>query len=232
MVRKHLLIAAASLLALPGVVSAIGIGVIGGDPPGLVSTDLGEVQATGSFCDGDGNCTYVFNNDTGGIITSLSFSTVIATGLTQTEIDNAFTCTQVGQFPVGYFLTCNPSDYNPSTGELTYEFEGVLPPGAGETCPDGNCDPDQRGIPPDTDPMDKEFQITLSGWVSTATVDDSMGSPTPLFGPNGVQSFTNDFTSTATPEPSTLAFLAIALLLSVGVAQLRRRKLTASRRSA
>src|SRR5277367_4372195 len=169
MVRKHLLIAAASLFALPGIASAIGIGVIGGDPPGLVTTDLGDVQATSSSCDSNGDCTFVFNNNTGGIITSLTFSADIATGLTMTQVDDTFSCTQD---VVGYFLGCHVG-YDPTSGLLTYNFSGVLPPGLAETCPTGNCAPDQRGIPPDTVITDPEFHIDLSGWVATATVPDS-----------------------------------------------------------
>jgi len=215
--------AAASLLALPGIASAIGIGVIGGDPPGLVTTDLGDVQATSSSCDSSGDCTFVFNNNTGGIITSLTFSADIATGLTMTQVDSTFSCTQD---VVGYFLGCNVG-YDSTTGLLTYNFAGVLPPQAAETCPTGNCAPDQRGIPPDTVITDPEFHIDLTGWVATATVPDS----NMMVFPGGkLPIFTDSFT--ATPEPSALAFLGIAFLLIVGGAQLRRRKLTASRRSA
>jgi hypothetical protein len=241
-VRKHLLIAAASLLALPGIASAIGVGVIGGDPPGLVTTDLGEVQATGvepcpspntdpsDFC-------YVFNNNTGGIITSLSFSADIAMNLptgsdglpTNNGVD-VFACTQVGQFVEGYFLGCNIT-YDSTTGALTFLFSGVNPPQGAEVCPSGNCAPSQRGIPPDTIPTDPEFTIELLAWTGDATAQMGPDSPpVDVFIGGVVPVLTNTFT--ATPEPSTLAFLAIAFLLTAGAAQLRRRKLMALRRSA
>jgi len=233
MVPKQLLIAAVGLFALPCIAPAIGIGVIGGDPPDPLSvlTELNEVQATSGVCDENGDCTFVFNNDTGNIITSLSFSMTIATGLTQAEIASAFSCSQgeggvVG--PLGYFLTCGES-YNPLSGLLTYSFSGVNPPILGESCPSGNCTPSETGgptgIPPDTVPTDPEFSIVLTGWVSTATVSD----PISLF-PNGLPTFADTFTDA--PEPSTFVFVAIAFLITAGAVQFRRRRLAASRRSA
>jgi hypothetical protein len=232
MVRSHLLVAAVGLLALPSVAPAIGIGVIGGDPPGLITTDLGNVQATGvEPCppgiapDNSSDFCYVFNNNTGGIITSLTFSTDIVAGLTQAEVTSAFSCAQTtGTELVGYFLSCGET-YVSASGLLTYTFSGVLPPQGAEVCPLGNCAPDERGIPPDTVPTDPEFTIALIGWAPGATSGDG----TQVL-PNVLQPFTNSFT--ATPEPSTLGFLGFAFLLTVGAAQLRRRKLAVSRRSA
>ena len=138
-----------------------------------------------------------------------------------TEVNSIFSCTQG---VTGYFLNCGDT-YNSVSGMLTYTFSGVLPPQGAEVCPLGNCAPDQRGIPPDTVPTDPEFSIQLTGWLAGATVDDMN-----VFANGMLPVFTNTFT--ATPEPSTLAFLGFAFLLTVGAAQLRRRKLAASRRSA
>jgi hypothetical protein len=226
MLRNHLPVAAIALLALPSIASAIGIGVIGGDPPGplLVTTQLGEVQPTSGNCDANGDCTFIFNNNTGGIITSLSFSMDINPALTQQQISSLFSCTQGVS---GYFLNCGETEAAGQGGTevLTYLFSGVLPPEAAESCPTGNCAPAQRGIPPDTVPTDPEFSIQLTGWLANAMVGD-----TPAFTNGVLPTFTNTFT--ATPEPSTLAFLGIVFLLTVGTAQFRRSRLAASRRSA
>jgi len=215
MIRNYILVAAGCLL-LPSIAPAIGIGVIGGDPvaPLLdITGDLVDVQPTAANCISlTGDCTFVFNNDTGAIITSLDFNMDIATGLTKADIAESFSCSQGG---LGYFKNCAVT-YNAITGDLDYLFSGVNQPEGDEQCPQKDCEVNEReGIPPAA-PGYRQFSITLTGWVADATVGD----PMPLF-PNGLPTFTNSFT---TPEPSSLIALGIGSLLLVGVVQFRRRK--------
>jgi len=229
MLRNYTLIAA--LVLLPGSVMALGIAVDGGDPPAspfVISTQLGDVQPTGSNCDAlTGDCTYVFNNDTGAIITSLSFSMDINPGLggsTQTSLrkfirDN-FQCTQ-DSFG-GYFLHCNVT-YDQPTGLLTYSLYGVRRPEGDELCPTKDCElGEHEGIPPAVPGYD-QFRIVLTGWVEDApiTTDGNLYDGTP-------PTFTNSFT--ATPEPSTVLFSGIGLVLLAGFGELRRRKTAALKR--
>jgi PEP-CTERM motif-containing protein len=223
MVRNYVLAAVSCLLVLPGIASAIGIEAIGGDPPDPLSltTSIGTVQATPSeFCGAAatpalpaGDCTFIFENNTGLIVTGLDFNFDIATGLTQAEINDTFTCSQGG---AGYFLNCAIT-YTASTGDLNYQFSGVKPPDGDETCglpgSPSDCEiNEQEGIP-----LDGIFRIELTGFLADATVGD----PISVF-PNGLPEISSDFTTT--PEPSTLFPLGIGLLLLAGAFQFRRRK--------
>jgi hypothetical protein len=221
MIRNYVLAAVSCLLALPALAPAIGIEAIGGDPPLplLITTQFGQVQATSeTFCGAvaglpEGDCTFVFDNNTGAIVTGLDFNMDIVTGLTKAEIADTFTCNQGGR---GYFLNCAVT-YNSTTGDLDYLFSGVKPPDGDETCglprSPRDCEiNEQEGIP-----LDGIFRIELTGWVADATVGD----PTMVF-PNGqLPVFTDTFT---TPEPSSFFSVGIGLLLLAGVFQFRRRK--------
>ncbi len=222
MIRNYVLAAVSCLLALPALAPAIGIEAIGGDPPNplLISTQFGQVQATSeTFCGSaatpplpEGDCTFVFENNTGAIVNSLEFNMDIATGLTKADIASTFTCSQGG---LGYFLHCAIA-YNSTTGDLDYLLSGVKPPDGDEKCP-GDCEiNEQEGIP-----LDGIFRIELTGWVATATVGDPM-----MVFPNGLPSFTDSFT---TPEPSSLFTLGIGCLLLAGVVEVRRRRKALSR---
>jgi hypothetical protein len=227
-VRNNVARAAFGLLFVPGIATAIGIGVIGGDPTATafdVSTQLGVVQPTSSNCDPTtGDCTFVFNNDTGAIINSLMFSVTIAPNLTDPPasdndlVADNFTCSQ-NTVTSGYFETCNVT-YDASTGLLTYSFSGVTTADNDETCPDKDCElGEKEGIPPAA-PGYPQFRIELTGWLADATVND----PMPIF-PNGLPTITGTFTTV--PEPSTLFVLVVGMVLLLGAVELRRRRVAA-----
>jgi hypothetical protein len=193
-----------------------GIIVDSNDPP---ATDLGGITngLNGVQVTGDANVIYKLEDNTG-IITSLTFTTLINPNLSQATISADFTCGQdsLNQGGLGYFLHCSVG-YTPTNGldlthgVLTYSFFGVNPPEGApdELCPAQDCEiNEQEGIP-----TGGSFFIHLLGWIP-----DAPGSG-PLY--NGLPTFTNTFT--ATPEPSALPFLAGGLLLVAGIAKLRGR---------
>jgi hypothetical protein len=193
-----------------------GIIVDSNDPP---ATDLGGITngLNGVQVTGDANVIYKLEDNTG-IITSLTFTTLINPNLSQATINADFTCGQdsLNQGGLGYFLHCSVG-YTPTNGldlthgVLTYSFFGVNPPEGSpdELCPAQDCEiNEQEGIP-----TGGSFFIHLLGWIP-----DAPGSG-PLY--NGLPTFSSTFT--ATPEPSALPFLAGGLLLVAGIAKLRGR---------
>jgi len=172
-----------------------------------ITTDLGNVQPNGQ-----GLVTFDFINDSNGIVDELEFMVTINMGLSQSVINNAFSISQGGG--LGYFKNDTIS-YNSTTGVLTYLFSGVDPSDNDEFCP--NPDPEaneQEGIP-----ECGVFHITLSGWVNDANF---MG--TQLY--SGTPTFTNSFADSS-PEPSTIAFSGLGLLILAAVVERRRRKAAA-----
>ena len=212
MLRNCLLLVAIGLLPLPAILQAKpidpGIIVDSTDPPAInlfgVTNGINGVQPTG-----DAAVVYQLEDNTG-IIQSLTFDLTINTGLPQKDIRNGFSCGQNGR---GYFLHCTIT-YDPNTGDLKYMFFGVRPPEGDELCPQKDCEVnEQEGIPPGG-----TFFVHLNGWVSDATVGD----PDTLY--SGLPEFSNSFV--ATPEPSALWVVGIALLLLASVVELRRRRNT------
>ena len=229
MLRRYLLIAVGCVVAVPNIAMAVGIGVKGGDPIGTtfdVSTQLGVVQPTSSSCDATtGDCTFIFNNDTGAIISSLMFSVTIAPNLTDPGpndndlVADNFQCSQ-DSATTGYFKTCNVA-YDPTSGLLTYSFSGVNSSDRDESCPAKDCElGEKEGIPPAALGY-PQFRIVLTGWLANATVND----PQPIF-PNGLPTVTSDFTTI--PEPSTLFALVVGMVLLLGAVELRRRRAPAA----
>lgn len=166
------------------------------DPPGLflLSSQLNVVQPDGTTPE-----TFEFLNDTGSLVTRMSFETLINPGLNIFD-SGSFSCN-----PNTQFFACNVT-YNQSTGDLLYSFFATQPADGDETI-DPNEPNEQEGLPPGAD-----FFITLDGWTSSPV---GPGGET-LY--NGLPTFTNSF---STPEPSSVIFLGTALLL-VGVLVRRR----------
>jgi hypothetical protein len=213
MVRKYLLIAAGCLLAVPGLMVADDldpfVDVVGGDPTqvidlGGITTGLVNVQPDNNA----GTTEYQLFNDTGEIVTGLKIDTTIATGLNVTMVENLFFTTS--QLGAGYFEH-HTVTYNPTSGDLLFNFFGVEPPDGDELCPQEDCEiNEQEGIPPGG-----IFTIRLGGWT-----DNAMFGRTQLY--TGRPTFTD--TDTLTPEPAMFVVTGIGLLLAVGVVQFRRRK--------
>lgn len=168
-----------------------------------LSTQFNNIQPNGS-------ATTVFDdfkNDTGGIVTSLTFSMTIAKGLNSDQISSGFSCPSP---MLKYFLSC-ATPYDPISGLLQYQFFGVNPADGDDDATDPASE--QEGIP-----IGGDFKITLQGWTVDATVGDEN---TPLF---DQATFQFDNTFTATPEPSQLVLLAVASLLLVSIAGIIRRR--------
>jgi hypothetical protein len=180
-----------------------GILVEDGDPtPMPITVDLGLVQPNGQ-----GMVTFDFINDSGGIVDELEFMVQIAKSLPNSVIQNAFSISQGG---AGYFKNDTIS-YDPTTGVLTYLFDGVNPSDHDEMCPT----PDQEINEQEGIPACGVFHVTLTGWV-----DSAMFGNTTLY--NGRPTFTASFMDS--PEPSTIAFSGLGLLLLGAVVERRRRK--------
>jgi len=214
MFRNYLLIAACGLFALAGVAMADtqdpGIAVIDGDPPPPmdITTNLGNIQPNGN-----GSVTFDFINNSGGIVDQLEFTVTIAKGLSQSLINSAFSISQGG---AGYFLHDTIS-YNSSTGVLSYDFYGIKPSDGDEGCHQDPEINEQEGIP-----LCGVFHVTLTGWVNNANFGG-----TPLY--TGLPTFTNSFMDA--PEPSTIAFSGLGLLMLAAVVERRRRKAVALSKS-
>lgn len=165
-----------------------------------ISTSIGIAQPCSP-----GPCTFDFFNDTGGILTNFTFETTINTGLSAAAI-NSFTCAD----PSGFFLNCN-IHYVSSSGDLKYLFNGVNPPDGDE-----NLEPElneHEGIPPLG-----HFIIRFTGWQEDLKVGDEQ-----VYA--GVPATTNNFETTAAPEPG--AALAVGTGLLLLATMLRRRTVRA-----
>ena len=180
-----------------------------------------------------GQC-FDFMNDTSGVVTSLTFQTMVNAGLRE-QIANVdgqggvFSCQQGAGNE--YFLGCM-AQYTDSTGALRYTFQGVNPPDGDEInpgpfCPEdsppGSCDSENgemEGIP-----IGGHFLIGLGGYVAGATAVGNNETNVLLFGtpddPNRLPIFDNGFT---VPEPSQLLLLAVECLLLVSIAGIIRRR--------
>ena len=152
----------------------------GGDPL-PISTSLGVVQPCGSQ-----HCTFDFFNDTGAFVTSFLFEAMVNAGLQ--NIGGVFTCSD----PHGFFMGCHV-DYNSTSGDLKFLFEGVVSPS------NGIDPPGPHGIPPNAD-----FFVALDGWVHNDN----------LFPGGDPPALTNTFTTS--PEPSAWLTLGTGLLLLGG----------------
>jgi hypothetical protein len=168
-----------------------------------LSTQFNNIQPNGNFTTVFDN----FKNDTGGIVTSLTFTMTIAKGLTSDQISSGFSCPSP---MVKYFLSC-ATPYDAGSGLLQYEFFGVNPADGDDNASDPPTE--QEGIP-----VGGDFKITLVGWTAGATVGDNN---TPLFDQSSFH-FNNTFT--ATPEPSQIVLLVVASLLLVSIAGIIRRR--------
>jgi hypothetical protein len=154
----------------------------------------------------------VFKNDTGGIVTSLTFDAFIQAHLTDTQVHSGFSCQPDAGNHFALFLSCGV-DYTASTGELKYQFFGVNPADGDENFP---VDHDNEIGQWEGVPIGGDFTLTLMNWTTSAAAGDG----TPLF--DGAPQLNNTFT--ATPEPSQLLLLAVASLLLVSIAAITRRR--------
>jgi hypothetical protein len=182
-----------------------------GASPLPVSQDLGDVQPDTRACTlGGGDCSFIFYNDTSGIIDAFTFDTsFVPTGSfsppTSAEDPTEYTCSNPNGY--GYFLSCsatltevNGVDY------LDYSFYGVDPTSLGNPYANGNPTGNPEGIAPGD-----VFYVTLDGWT------------------NGFQNLTltNTF---SVPEASSVLILLTELLLLAGVVALFGRRLRWTRR--
>jgi hypothetical protein len=165
-----------------------------------LQNQFNEVQPDGTST----SLVFDFKNDTGGIVTSLTFDTTINKSLSQDQINSGFGCPEDSH----YFLSCD-TPYDPTTGALQYRFFGVNPADGDEMSGDTEFG-EYEGIP-----LGGDFKVTLQGWTTGATAGDG----TALF--NGVPKLSNGFTA---PEPSQLLLLAVECLLLVSIAGIIRRR--------
>jgi hypothetical protein len=182
----------------------------GGDPLDL-STKINVVQP-----DGTDPLHFSFVNNLDGIVTSLTFNTMVNAGLTDPEWMSGFSCPQ----PLGYFLSC-AVNYTSLTGALQYQFSGVNPSDGDENFPiDHDNEFDQfEGIP-----IGGDFTITLNGWIKGATAPSdgkALYANLPMF----------DNSFTATPEPSMVLLVAMLGILLVSIAGFVRRRENRKERS-
>ena len=228
------------LVVLPAIVSADTFDPeilidFGGLSPSIVTINAAQPGATGTIpCPTGftGQC-FDFLNDSGAVVISLTFQTMVNAGLRE-QIANVdgpggvFSCQQgTGN---EYFLGCMVQ-YDDSTGALSYTFQGVsteFPDGdeiaPGPFCPGENCDTEageREGIP-----IGGHFLIGLGGYVPGASVVGNNETNVLLYGtpddPNKLPTFQNTFT---TPEPSMIPILAGgAILIAVFARRFRRRE--------
>jgi hypothetical protein len=145
-----------------------------------------------------------FKNDTGLIVTSLTFNTKINAGLSDAEVHSGFGCPAQG-----YFLSC-VIFYDMGNGALQYNFSGVNAADGDENYP---IDHDTENGQQEGIPIGGDFKVTLQGW----TVDANTA---PLYAT--LPTFDNGFT--VTPEPSQLLLLAVECLVLVSIAGIIRRR--------
>ena len=170
-------------------------------------------------------------NDTGELITSITFETTIKTGLTGINVDTisrTFPCNGATNLtlPNPFFLNCDVT-YDSTSGHLDFKFVGVNPPGGG---------PDE-GIPPlppgctalnaDSDPSctgQGHFAIIFNdGFATTGDSGGWLGTDTDLFNGPPVFSVAAVTTEQVTPEPASLLLAGAGLLaLAVGRRRLLR----------
>jgi hypothetical protein len=173
----------------------------------------------------NGGGIFGFFNDTGQLITALTFITTAAPNLPQETIDVAFVCGSGGRVPNPFFLNCS-IDYDPEDGRLTISFFGVNRPDddeqVGEAGDQEGIGPVFRriiacdGICPAFDPNIGHFAVNLNdGGVG----GDRGGWNDPDLFPNGPAGFTGE--AVFAPEPGTVALMAGAL---AGLAVVRRRR--------
>jgi hypothetical protein len=169
-----------------------------------LSTQFNNIQPNGS----ESTVFDDFKNDTGRIVTSLTFNTTINSGLTDAEVHSGFSCPAQG-----YFLSC-VIFYNSDSGALQYNFSGVNPADGDDNVAlfHDNENGEHEGIP-----IEGDFKVTLMGWTLDAAASDNA----PLFG-STLPTFSNGFT--VTPEPSQLLLLALECLLLFSVAAIIRRR--------
>jgi MYXO-CTERM domain-containing protein len=139
--------------------------------------------------------TFDFINDTNAVITGFEFQTTVVPGFPTSLLNCAS----------GYFLHCTV-DYNSKTGSILFDFYGVNPPDGDEVASIDTEAGEKEGIP-----LDGVFHITLGGWNFLYNAD------------HPIMPFVDSFT-VATPEPSSLGFMAAGLLLLAGALRYRRRK--------
>jgi hypothetical protein len=169
-----------------------------------LSTKFGEVQPSST----NSSPFFDFINDTGRVVTSLTFNMTVNAGLTDAEVHSGFSCPAQG-----YFLSC-VLFYNMENGALQYNFSGVNPADGDENYP---VDHDTENGQNEGIPIGGDFKVTLQGWSLGATAGDNA----PLFGAT-LPSFENGFT--VTPEPSQLVLLAVECLLLISIAGIIRRR--------
>jgi hypothetical protein len=160
------------------------------------------------------------NNDSGDVITGITFQTFIQEGLSLPEIDAAFTCNSASDvtLPNPFFLTCTIS-YNLNNGQLDFAFSGDsgIPPMA-LGCTDANADtPACTG--------QGHFAMTFNdGYLLTGDAGEWLGSDAVLFkGPPviTISDVTLQAAPGSVPEPSALL---LALTGLFGLAAISRRR--------
>lgn len=177
-------------------------------------------------------------NDTGYPIISLSLHTIINTGLTAADINSSFTCNSGPANP--FFLNCGFT-YVSSTGSLTIRFFGINSPDNDE---DGGYDTEsgeQEGIPtfnpgclptPDAPGCNQVGHFAfvfnngfltsgadlVNGWVAGTT---STANPTTLLFRGQPVFDAPGFSTTASPEPSSILLLGGGMFLLAGLARRR-----------
>lgn len=146
---------------------------------------------------GDASDTFDFLNDLGLIITGFKFETTVVTNFT-----GPLSCSS------GYFLHCDVS-YTPSSGDLIFNFHGVAAFDNDEVASQDTEANEHEGIP-----LGGRFHLTINGFDTASGIYDSNADIKPFVG-----SYT-----TATPEPSSIGFLAAGLLAMAGALRYRRRR--------
>lgn len=165
-----------------------------GAGPLPVSQDLNDVQPDSRACTlGDGTCSFIFYNDTPGIIDAFTFDTSFSAASFTPPADETYTCDGL---EYGYFESCTASlTLNDGVYNLDYSFFGVEPSNG-----DGYSDQNPTGAPEGIAPGDVFF-IQLDGWSG------------------GFQdlALTNTL---SVPEASSVLILLTELLLLAGLAKL------------
>ena len=193
-----------------------------------VDEDLNSLPVSGGFIifPINGGGVFSYFNDTGFLITSLTFHATMFPGLDVDDVLAAVVCNATPENPNPFFLHCSVA-YEPSTGELTIPFFGVNPPDLDGV--DGEAG-DQEGIgspPPQcsirgfTDPRCGlgHFAITLNDGFRVEGDPDG-GWDDPLLFPEGGPNFRVQVGFT--PEPGTFVLVGGLLLLAGSAKFLRR----------
>jgi hypothetical protein len=186
---------------------------------GLDDGSLSSGISGASFSPINGGGVFGFFNDTGRIITLLTFDTTILPGLSPGQIAE-FVCNNAGTEidPNPFFLNCSIR-YNSSNGLMDILFSGTDAQHQGILPVNSNCNPAPA-------PCTGHFLVTLNdgfslaptatgGWNDPALV----GNGAIRFGVAEIQSFGVDIL----PEPSTL-WLAAGAVGVLGVLRFKRKK--------